>query len=198
MRVIAGIARGQILAAPKGLKTRPTGDRMKEDLFNILAPLVEDAKFLDLYCGSGAMGIEALSRGAAEAVFVDVSKEALLVCEANLKKVGLCDAELLCMTGLGAVKELSRRLANKELANRKFDIIFMDPPYDSTELVPVLEFIDQSLNRDNGLTPLIDHKGIVVAECPSDYTPPELYYMELYRRKKYTQMQFLFYRSILL
>ncbi|HHV61919.1 MAG TPA: 16S rRNA (guanine(966)-N(2))-methyltransferase RsmD [Firmicutes bacterium] len=123
MRVIAGIAKGRRLKALRGLATRPTADRVKESLFGILGPRVIDASFLDLYAGTGSVGIEALSRGARRAAFVDDSPQAIAVIRANLELVGFQDrAEVYKNDALRALKILGRRAC-------KFDIIFIDPPY---------------------------------------------------------------------
>ena len=182
MRVIAGTARGTGLITPQGIKTRPTGDRMKEDLFNILTPLIRDALFLDMYCGSGAIGIEALSRGAKKAIFVDTSKEAIAAVEVNLIKTRLKNrAEVLHMPAGQALKKLHGQM---------FDIIFMDPPYGDEEF-------DLSLARI-GQGNFLTEKGILVAECPTDAKLPEISKISeliIYRQKKYTQMQFVFYKQ---
>src|SRR6516164_10818528 len=89
MRVIAGTLRSRTLQAPAGLATRPTSDRLRETLFNVLAPRIEGARFLDLYAGSGAVGIEALSRGAGQVVFVEKAQPAIKVLRANLDRLGL-------------------------------------------------------------------------------------------------------------
>src|SRR5579862_9289846 len=89
MRVIAGSLRSRTLQAPAGLATRPTSDRLRETLFNVLAPRIEGAHFLDLYAGSGAVGIEALSRGAARVVFVEKAQQAIKVLRINLDHLGL-------------------------------------------------------------------------------------------------------------
>lgn len=123
MRVIAGSAKRTQLITPKGMDTRPTTDRIKETLFNILSPHLRDAVFLDLFAGSGGIGIEALSRGAAEAVFVDRNRESVrCICE-NLRRTHLEDqAEVLCT---GVNQAIGRLAADR----RSFDLIFMDPPY---------------------------------------------------------------------
>jgi len=174
MRVIAGTARGRILTTPNGIKTRPTGDRMKEDLFNIIAPLVPGALFLDLYCGSGAIGIEALSRKAEHATFVDSYKEAIIATKANLQNT--------CLSGKAEVVQMDALQAIFKLKYRKYDIIFMDPPYNSNEIVEILTQVPQ----------LVAKNGIIVVECPlnSETEIPEL---SIYRQKKYKQMQFTFY-----
>jgi len=185
MRVIAGIVRGSRLISPQGLTTRPTGDRMKEDLFNILTPLVRDALVLDMYCGSGAIGIEALSRGAKNAVFIDISQEAITAVEANLIKTRFKDkSEILHMPVGQALEKLQGQ-------GRVFDIIFMDPPYGDETLNISLTHIAQG----NFLT----ETGIIVAECPVDTELPKLdetFGLAIYRQKKYKQMQFVFYNTI--
>lgn len=123
MRVITGTARGRHLSTVKGRDIRPTADRVKESLFNVLGPRVVDCEFLDLFAGSGAVGIEALSRGARRCVFVELMTPHLKVVEENLAATGLADrAELLRRDARAAAADLGRR------ANR-FDLIFVDPPY---------------------------------------------------------------------
>ena len=123
MRVIAGKARGTKLAAPDGLETRPTADRIKESLFNMIASDLYDCRFLDLFSGSGGIGIEALSRGAREAVFVDLSKGALKCIRLNIEKTKFGDKSAVLNTSVEAAFNQFKQ------HNRKFDIIFMDPPY---------------------------------------------------------------------
>jgi 16S rRNA (guanine966-N2)-methyltransferase len=126
MRVIAGIYRSRPLVAPKGLDTRPTSDRLRETLFNVLAPRIEDAVFLDLYAGSGAVGIEALSRGARESIFVENNEFALKAIRANLTSLGI--------KGGYALEARSVSAAIKRLAasGRAASIVFLDPPYAET------------------------------------------------------------------
>jgi 16S rRNA (guanine966-N2)-methyltransferase len=123
MRVIAGNFRSRTLNAPPGLETRPTSDRLRETLFNVLAPRVEGAIFLDLYAGSGAVGIEALSRGAREAIFVEQAEPALRAIRGNLAALGI--------RGNYALEPRSVASALKRLAEqaRVADIVFLDPPY---------------------------------------------------------------------
>jgi len=182
MRVISGKARGSILVAPAGFETRPTGDRMKEDLFNILNHRLKDIVFLDLYCGSGAIGIEALSRGARSAVFVDCSKAAIDATKANLRKTHLLEmAEIFFMP-------VHQVCGAQEFQGRQFDIIFLDPPYDSAELPAALDSIKNLLAED----------GIVIAECRRGlgFELPDIPGLGIYRQKKYGQMQFVFYEKM--
>jgi 16S rRNA (guanine966-N2)-methyltransferase len=127
MRIIAGQYRSRALAAPPGNKTRPTSDRLRETLFNILAPRVTGAVFVDLYAGSGAVGIEALSRGAREAIFVEQAQPALRAIRANLAALGIRRGYVLEACRVGAAL---RRLAS---ADRVADIVFLDPPYEQAE-----------------------------------------------------------------
>lgn len=123
MRVIAGQYRSRILNAPRGLDTRPTSDRLRETLFNVLSGRIEGAVFLDLYAGSGAVGIEALSRGAREAIFVEEAEPALRAIRSNLASLGIRGGYALEARRVSAAL---RRLAG---AARQADIVFLDPPY---------------------------------------------------------------------
>jgi RNA methyltransferase, RsmD family len=123
MRVIAGRAKKTLLKAPEGFDTRPTTDKIKETLFNILNPYLADADFLDLFSGSGAIGIEALSRGAKYAAFVENNRAALDCIKLNLKNTKLeTQAEIFPMEASEAIRAL-------EIKGKVFDIVFMDPPY---------------------------------------------------------------------
>src|SRR6185312_11326276 len=123
MRVIAGEFRSRPLAAPKGRDTRPTSDRLRETLFNVLAPRVAGAIFLDLYAGSGAVGIEALSRGAKEAIFVENAEPALQAIRANLSSLEIRSGYALEPRAAAAAL---KRLA---VSGRVVDLVFLDPPY---------------------------------------------------------------------
>ncbi len=136
MRIIAGTYRSRLLAAPKGLATRPTSDRLRETLFNVLAPRIRGARFLDLYAGSGAVGIEALSRGAAQVVWVERAAPALKVLGANLEKLGLRGRARVHAGGVAAFLRRSEE---------EFDIVFLDPPYDAPgEYEDTLGWLGQS------------------------------------------------------
>lgn len=124
MRVISGIARSAPLISPKGEKTRPTLDQIKETLFNILQGYVENSEFLDLFAGSGQIGIEALSRSAKSATFVENSEEAIKCIRANLTKTKLEDrARILKKDVFNAINEFEN--------SKQFDLIFIDPPYNT-------------------------------------------------------------------
>lgn len=123
MRVIAGIARSVPLITPKGLETRPTSDQIKETLFNMLQGYIEGSNFLDLYAGSGQIGIEALSRGAEFAAFVEKSDEAVKCIKANVDKTKFNDKSMILkLEVLSGIRAL-------ELEKKHFDIVFLDPPY---------------------------------------------------------------------
>ena len=132
MRVISGRARGTVLLAPPDSRTRPTADRIKEDLFNIISRYVADSSFLDLYSGTGQVGIEALSRGAARAVFVESDKHMAELISKNVDKCRLDGAEIV----QGDVRNALDMLGRKD---RLFDIVFMDPPYETGELSHILQ-----------------------------------------------------------
>jgi 16S rRNA (guanine966-N2)-methyltransferase len=121
MRVIAGTYKGRRLQAPGGLETRPTSDRVREALFSILGVRVEGARVLDLFAGSGALGIEALSRGASEATFVDNAAPAARAIAANLETVG-AHAQVVRA-------EAVRFLGGASRSARQYDLLFLDPPY---------------------------------------------------------------------
>ena len=118
MRIIAGSRKGARIFAPKGLDTRPTGDRVREAAFNLIGP-VDEAAVLDLFAGSGAMGLEALSRGAVSAVFVESDREACRTIERNLAKLGLTGATVLCRDAFQVLTAESRT----------YDLVLCDPPY---------------------------------------------------------------------
>ncbi|MCL2407961.1 MAG: 16S rRNA (guanine(966)-N(2))-methyltransferase RsmD [Defluviitaleaceae bacterium] len=132
MRIISGTARGASITAPPGYKTRPTADRVREALFNIIAPDIYGARFLDLFAGSGAVGLEALSREAAEAVFVDKNRQSADFVRANISKLRFEDkSNVLCMDALSAMDILANE-------GRAFDFIYVDPPYDTYLVEDVL------------------------------------------------------------
>lgn len=123
MRVIAGIARSVPLITPKGLETRPTSDQIKETLFNMLQGYIEGSNFLDLYAGSGQIGIEALSRGAEFAAFVEKSDEAVKCIKANVDKTKFAGKSMILKL------EVLSGIRTLELEKKRFDIVFLDPPY---------------------------------------------------------------------
>ena len=155
MRVIAGKARSLKLMTPPGMDTRPTTDRTKETLFNILQPEIGGARFLDLFSGSGAIGIEALSRGAAFAVFVEKDRAAAECIRKNLAFTKLGDNGQILRKDVGAaLKSLEK--------GEPFDLIFMDPPYGRGLERQVLEYLAHSS--------LLAEEGTVVVEASLETT----------------------------
>ncbi|MGB8262024.1 MAG: 16S rRNA (guanine(966)-N(2))-methyltransferase RsmD [Terracidiphilus sp.] len=124
MRIIAGEFRSRTLEAPAGMATRPTSDRLRETLFNVLGARVEGARFLDLYAGSGAVGLEALSRGAREVVFVERAPAAVKAMRANLARLGVSEGFRVVVAGVGA-------FLKKPVAESGLDVVFLDPPWDA-------------------------------------------------------------------
>ena len=170
------------LLTPKGLGTRPTADRIKENMFNIIAPNVRYARFLDLYCGSGAIGIEALSRGAAEAVFVDASKAAAHITQINLARTGYTEGtKVLRMCAFEAISQLKRE-------GREFDIIFLDPPYGEGLLSRTIDAL--------GNSGLLSAKGILIAECAIAEPQNSTNFFELYDMRTYGNTRLKFYTGI--
>lgn len=151
MRVIAGKARRIQLKTVPGLETRPTTDRIKETLFNMLAADIYGSRFLDLFSGSGAIGIEALSRGAECAYFVENNRKAVQCIEDNLKAAHLeTDARVVCSEVMGALNHISAAEPSP------FHIIFMDPPYNKGFEFQVLEFLKNSR--------LVDEDTMIIVE----------------------------------
>ncbi len=151
MRVITGIARGRKLQEPSGMEIRPTSDQVKESVFNIIQGDVEGRVCLDLFSGTGQMGIEALSRGAESCTFVDESREAVRLTRTNLEKTGL--------KGEVFQGDALRFLESRE----KYDLIFVDPPYKSGYYEKILEKIKDFDKLSTG--------GIIIVESQADYEP---------------------------
>ena len=164
MRVIAGIYRSRILKSLKGQALRPTSDRLRETLFDVLGSAVSGSRFLDLFAGTGAIGIEALSRGAKEVVFVENHPSAAALIRRNLESLGIqSGATVLAMDALRALEKLSTRQRRDAMG---FDFIFLDPPYAAAnDYVRVLE----SLGSGNLLAP----GGVVIAEHRRSFDLPE-------------------------
>ena len=175
MRIISGKHKGRVLKSFKGDDIRPTSDRAKEALFNILGSKVYNAKFLDLFSGTGSMGIEAISRGAEKVIFVDGSKDSVNLIKGNLALVKE-DATVI----LGYAESFLNSV------NGKFDIIFLDPPYNYRDADGLFKIIK---NRN-----LLNEGGIIVYEHNADYTF-ETENFEIYDNRKYGIAVFDFLRS---
>ena len=154
MRVIAGTFRSRQLLAPRGTATRPTSDRLRETLFNILAPRISGCRFVDLYAGTGAVGIEAISRGAAHVWFAENSEPAIASLRANLAALKIAHGYTLEDRGTGA---LLQRLAK---LTTPLDVVFLDPPYEAeAEYEGTLSFFGSVRGRQ-----LLSSEALVVAE----------------------------------
>jgi 16S rRNA (guanine966-N2)-methyltransferase len=171
MRIIAGTHRGQRIAAPKGTSTRPTSDRVRENAFNLIGP-VDGASVLDLFAGSGALGLEALSRGAGRAVFVDSDRDACRTINANLDKLKL-HAVVLCQDVLRAAG--SERSA--------YDLVLCDPPYDF-----------DSSRLASHLARLLAPDGLLVYESAGREPPPELPLLTETTSRKYGSARLTLFR----
>jgi 16S rRNA (guanine966-N2)-methyltransferase len=140
LRIIAGRHRGRRLRFPAGVEIRPTPDRVRETLFNWLQPRIDGARVLDLFAGSGALGLEALSRGAAEVVFVERERRAAAAIEAVLQEWGETNAQVVCADALAWLRGSS--------ATSGYDIVFLDPPYDADLLAPASAALAGKLGPD--------------------------------------------------
>ena len=172
MRIIAGSHRGRRIAAPKGRATRPTSDRVRESAFNLIGP-VDGADVLDLYAGSGALGLEALSRGAARATFVEADRDACRTINANLDALGL-HGTVLC-------QDIRRALAAER---GDYDLVLCDPPYgeDVTAFAP-------------RLAELVRADGLLVLESSSREEPPALDGLEIRTSRKYGSARLTLYEA---
>lgn len=157
MRVITGSARGRRLKELEGMETRPTTDRVKEGLFNILQFDIEGRRVLDLFAGTGQLGIEALSRGAAGCTFVDQRKEAVALVRSNLK---------LCQLSEKARVVQGEGLSFLSTVREPFHLIFLDPPYKA-------ELLENALKKIAEIDMLTEN-GIIICESPADKVLPEL------------------------
>lgn len=182
MRVIAGKAKRKNLVTPKGNHTRPTTDRIKETLFNMLQGEIADCRFLDLFSGSGGIAIEALSRGASEAVMVENNKEAQSCIRENIKNTGMQNySRIMAMDVMQALRRLDE-------LNKPFDIIFMDPPYKRDIEADVIRYIIGSS--------LVKEGSLIIIETSID---TEISYMmdldcEVERIKEYKTNRHIFLR----
>lgn len=173
MRVITGSARGRKLEAPQGLETRPTSDMVKEAMFSIIQFEVEEAMVLDLFAGSGQLGIEALSRGAKFAVFVDASREAQEVIRANLLSTGLAPkSRVAAMDALAFLKSTGDR----------FSIALLDPPYQKGILDEALPLLAGKMEED-GVILCESEKNEILPKAAGDFS---LYKEYRYGKKKIT------------
>ena len=151
MRIIAGEARGRIIDAPKGENTRPTLDRVRENLFNMLQPDVPGSRVLDLFAGSGALSLEAISRGAVQAVLVDHDREAVRVQRNNISRLGYEDRtlQMLC--------DWQKALCRLSQEQMLFDLVFLDPPYRMRDLRDLSELLIPVIH--SGTLVVLEHEA---------------------------------------
>ena len=183
MRVIGGIYRSRRLRAVEGPSVRPTSDRLRETLFNILGGRVAGSRFLDLCAGSGAVGIEALSRGALTTVFVEQSRTACRVIEANLQALGItAQARIICRDVIAALKQM-------EPAASPFELIFFDPPYASDLYETVLGYLGEStlLAADGVL--IVEHRAKLPPACDTGR-------LQAFRQLKQGESALTFYAAV--
>ncbi len=178
MRITGGIGRGRRLTVPAGDRVRPTSDKVKQALFNILGDQVRGARFLDLFAGAGGIGLEALSREAGLVVFVDSARESLAAIRKNIEALGCAHR---------AIVIASRAESFLKRPSEPYDIIFLDPPY-RMELAPLLRLIAEA--------GLLRHGGLVVAEHFKKQPSPEgAGPLERYREAVYGDTALAFYRT---
>ncbi|MFZ7121162.1 MAG: 16S rRNA (guanine(966)-N(2))-methyltransferase RsmD [Eubacteriaceae bacterium] len=182
MRVITGIAKGKRLINPKDNRIRPTTDRIKESLFNIINPFVNDSIFIDCFSGTGAIGVEAISRGAKEVYFIDNHNESIGIVRKNLQITDFRDkSKILQMDIISAISELSSKSV-------KADIIFMDPPYNLDIITSILTEI--SINN------ILKDEGKIIVEHDKDYSPQEIINdFIIYDIRKYGNTSVSFYKK---
>ena len=172
MRVIGGESRGRILKAPSGYRTRPTSDKVREAIFDMLPHRLEGLKALDLFAGSGAMGIEALSRGAIRAVFIESSRVVSAVIKANIRACNLDDRAKVMV---GRLPQALMRVLKME---GPFDIVFIDPPYEKGLAEKTLDV----LIRGSGVAP---GGRVVIEHSAREETPEETADLVKIRMKRY-------------
>lgn len=182
MRVISGKRRGTKLMAPEGIATRPTTDRLKESLFNMIAFDIPGSRFLDLFSGSGAIGIESLSRGAINAVFVEKDKAAITCIKKNLEKT--CLKEGAIVYNMDILESISLLQQNKQ----QFDIVFLDPPYQLQNIGYILHQIVEK--------GLLAKEGYIILERSSDIPLPELQTLQIIKEKTYKTTTFSFMKGL--
>ncbi len=203
MRVISGKARGIKLDAPSGLKTRPTTDRVKENIFNLIQFYIPNARVLDLFAGSGAMGIEALSRGASLLVSVDQSVNCIEIIEKNLVRTKLIDNAIILNKKVENIPDWfaihrndgvfdtvgEKDIDDEDAKNIAFDVIFADPPYGRSLCDEVLNMVVASgMLSENGIVILEHAKDDVISFAATT--------MELYRQKVYGNTAVSIYRKV--
>jgi 16S rRNA (guanine966-N2)-methyltransferase len=182
MRIIAGQYKGRKLIDIKGKKIRPTSDRIREALFSILSQKLNNAVVLDLFAGTGALGLEALSRGAAKSIFVDKSKYAITIINKNIELLNIENkADTVLMDACIIQKQ-------KTIFNQKFDLIFMDPPYDKDFIVKMFKNVN--------LSDMVKDESILIAEHSiRDNDFDDILGFGLFDRRTYGRTMISFFRK---
>lgn len=178
MRIIGGKYKGKKLKTFEGQEVRPTSDRARESLFNILSSKVINCKFLDLCCGTGAVGLEALSRGAREVYFNDLSKKSLEIAKCNILSVKEDVKKITCLDAKSFIKSNTQT----------FDIIFFDPPYEFKDVEEILKLVVEN--------DLLTENGIFIYEHNADKPSKQVEFLNLYDTRKYGIAKFDFYSKI--
>lgn len=184
MRVISGKSRGKKLISLEGLNTRPTLDRVKEALFNIIQFDIENTKILDLFAGSGALGIEALSRGACEATFCDNSQDAIQVIKTNIENTKNVDKSIVIN------KDYSLALNSLSKQNKTFNIIFLDPPYKTDFGIKAIKAILD--------LKILAKDGIIILETDDKQKEQEIEQInniQVFDKRKYGKVMLIFIRK---
>lgn len=182
MRVISGTAGGRKLSAPKSTHTRPTTDKVKQAIFNVLGYIDEDSKVLDLYAGTGGIGIEFLSRGAKESVFVDNNLESVRYIKDNVNNCKFNDVSRVYK------QDVIRAIYILYQNGEKFDYIFLDPPYEKGHVKEILDLIEQM--------DILNENGIIIAEHEKKFNVDEYEMLELTTRKEYGDIAVSFLEKI--
>ena len=183
MRIIAGSARGRVIKMPKGAKVRPTQDRVREAIFNIIKEIVPQAKVLDLYAGSGAFGIEALSRGADFSAFVDNNPICIKTIKGNLSVIekGEAFSEVFRMDSEVAISKFEQK-------KKLFDIVFLDPPYHK-------DLAKNCLIKLDACDILSQHGFVIIEHSNKDILPSNISKLARTREKPYGDTVISFYRK---
>lgn len=182
MRIITGIAKGRIIKAPEGQVTRPTSDRVKESLFNIISKKIYGSKVLDLFSGTGNLGLEALSRGAETCTFVEENNNTYKILSWNVENLGFASSSSLYKGNAFDVLEVLSK------SNKKYDIIFLDPPYSRG-------LVETSIQKISKLG-VLDQSGIIISECDEkDNTPENICDIKVYRIEKYGRTKIYFWNK---
>lgn len=182
MRIISGEMRGFKLKAPKGMDTRPTSDKVKESLFSIMGYIESSSEVLDLYSGSGNIGLEFLSRGAESACFIDTDAKAISTIKDNIEKCKVSDRATVYKNDVSRAMEM---LANR---SKKFDYIFMDPPYKSGLVEKTIDKVAElDLLKDGGLLIAEHERGLVLEDSVGS--------MKKVDNRRYGDTEITFYRK---